>query len=331
MSSYYGRSLDNISNVEKLDNITFDGSTSYALTKSSAAFTPAGKNNILISVSGVIQQGNFSVSGSNIVFDSAVASTESCDFIMHYGTGLITTPADATVTDAKIVDMAASKLTGTVAQANIADQAINEAKMQVSNSPVNGYMLTAQSGNTGGLTWAEAGSGALNLVNAYTSSSQIGNVSFDNVFSSTYRNYMVVGDLTNVTSGATIEMRFRNGGSDEGGNNYSQYLTRYKIDTDDRYKHRTSSVNSFRTGTGLNNNVTNVSWSFKMMFFDPNNSSTWTKMYLTSVFVDNDGYSGQLNGMLTFSNATALDGFKLFPSSGNLYNATIRIYGLSDS
>ena len=40
--SYIGRDVDNISNVEKLDNITFDGSATYALTKSSAAFTPVG-------------------------------------------------------------------------------------------------------------------------------------------------------------------------------------------------------------------------------------------------------------------------------------------------
>jgi len=43
-----------------------------------------------------------------------------------------------------------------VTQGKLADQAVNEAKMQVSNAPVNGYMLTAQSGNTGGLTWAAA-------------------------------------------------------------------------------------------------------------------------------------------------------------------------------
>ena len=42
-----------------------------------------------------------------------------------------------------------------VTQGKIADQAINEAKLQVSNAPTNGYFLTAQSGNTGGLTWAE--------------------------------------------------------------------------------------------------------------------------------------------------------------------------------
>ena len=48
-----------------------------------------------------------------------------------------------------------------VTQGKIADQAINEAKLQISNAPTNGYMLTAQSGNTGGLTWAEAGGGKI--------------------------------------------------------------------------------------------------------------------------------------------------------------------------
>ena len=56
--------------------------------------------------------------------------------------------------------IAAGTWNGTaIAQAKIADQAINEAKLQVSNAPVNGYVLTAQSGNTGGLTWAEQASG----------------------------------------------------------------------------------------------------------------------------------------------------------------------------
>lgn len=39
----------------------------------------------------------------------------------------------------------------------IADNIVDEANLKVSNSPTNGYALTAQSGNTGGLTWAEIG------------------------------------------------------------------------------------------------------------------------------------------------------------------------------
>ena len=41
----------------------------------------------------------------------------------------------------------------------IADDVVDEANLKVSNSPTNGYFLSAQSGNTGGLTWAAAGGG----------------------------------------------------------------------------------------------------------------------------------------------------------------------------
>jgi len=40
----------------------------------------------------------------------------------------------------------------------IADNIVDEANFKVSNNPTNGYFLSAQSGNTGGLTWATAGS-----------------------------------------------------------------------------------------------------------------------------------------------------------------------------
>jgi hypothetical protein len=103
---YIGRDVDNISNVEKLDNITFDGSATYALEKSSVAYTPSGANNILISIDGVVQMGNFSTSTSNIVFDWSPTSSNTCDWILHYGTGLITTPADSSVTASKLGSLA---------------------------------------------------------------------------------------------------------------------------------------------------------------------------------------------------------------------------------
>jgi hypothetical protein len=42
----------------------------------------------------------------------------------------------------------------------IADDVVDEANLKVSNSPTNGYALTAQSGNTGGLTWAAVSGGS---------------------------------------------------------------------------------------------------------------------------------------------------------------------------
>ena len=104
--SYIGRGLDAISNVEKLDNITFDGSATYALEKSSVAYTPSGANNILISIDGVVQMGNFSTSTSNIVFDWSPTSSNTCDWILHIGVGLISTPADSSVTASKLGSLA---------------------------------------------------------------------------------------------------------------------------------------------------------------------------------------------------------------------------------
>ena len=42
----------------------------------------------------------------------------------------------------------------------IADNIVDEANLKVSNSPTNGYVLTAQSGNTGGMTWEATTAGA---------------------------------------------------------------------------------------------------------------------------------------------------------------------------
>ena len=48
---------------------------------------------------------------------------------------------------------------GSIDQAHLADEAINEAKLQISNAGSNGQFLSKQSGDTGGLTWADAGGG----------------------------------------------------------------------------------------------------------------------------------------------------------------------------
>ena len=130
--SYIGRGLDKISNVETLDNITFDGSTTYALTKSSSAYTPVSASSILISIDGVVQQGNFSVSTTNIVFDWSPTSSNTCNWIMHYGVGVSLTPSDDSVTGAKIADDAIDSehyTDGSIDAAHIASDAVTTAKI----------------------------------------------------------------------------------------------------------------------------------------------------------------------------------------------------------
>ena len=139
-------------------------------------------------------------------------------------TGALTIANDA-ITGAKIADDAINSEHYTdgsidtahiadlnVTQAKIANEAINEAKLQVSNSPVNGYMLTAQSGNTGGLTWAAAPSaGGFSLGSALSGTTPTIDWSSATAFSHT-----LSGDTTysfsNVPSGGEIELFLKNVG-----------------------------------------------------------------------------------------------------------------------
>jgi hypothetical protein len=102
MTNYIGRDIDRISNVEVLDNITFDGSQSYTLQKGGVNFTPNSAQSIILGIDGITQIGNFSVNGSTIDFGVAVANTSTCNYIIHLGTGLLTAPSDGSVTNAKL-------------------------------------------------------------------------------------------------------------------------------------------------------------------------------------------------------------------------------------
>jgi len=131
----------------------------------------------------------FKVSGSNIVFSSAPASGDAFWGVYQGQQVDVGVPSSDTVnsthltsnsvTTTKIVDDAvtADKLansintaiaantaktgnathTGEVTGATaltIADNVVDEANLKVSNTPTNGYFLSAQSGDTGGMTWA---------------------------------------------------------------------------------------------------------------------------------------------------------------------------------
>lgn len=80
-------------------------------------------------------------------------------------TGITSGQANAiTANTAKVTNAThTGEVTGATAL-TIADNVVDEANLKVSNAPTNGYALTAQSGNTGGLTWAEmSGGGASTL------------------------------------------------------------------------------------------------------------------------------------------------------------------------
>ena len=103
--AYVGRQAGQLGNYIRCNTITPDGSTTtFALTNvlDSTAVAPGSENNVLCSVSGVMQApgtGNaFTINNTNIVFSEAPDSTDTVDFVIVIGTALsIGTPSNGTV------------------------------------------------------------------------------------------------------------------------------------------------------------------------------------------------------------------------------------------
>jgi len=139
---------------------TFNGSiVSYDLRDGSNAASITSVGQLIVSLNGVIQKPNsgsynasnegFYLEGTNGIKFCTAPPSGSSVFVTQSGSAVgIGTPNDNTVTEAKLTS-----------------DAVSEAKLKVSNSPTNGYFLSAQSGNTGGLTWAQVDLTALSASN----------------------------------------------------------------------------------------------------------------------------------------------------------------------
>jgi hypothetical protein len=119
-----------VGNFVKLDAITTSATATYNLLNGGVAYFPQTANNCIVSLNGVIQSPTsaYTISGSTIVFDSALTSDDSIDFILVLGDVLnIGTPSDGTVSTAKIVDAnvtTAKLVDGSVTAAKVAAGAV---------------------------------------------------------------------------------------------------------------------------------------------------------------------------------------------------------------
>ena len=174
---------------------SFNGSlTSFALTSGSVAITPAKSGQLLVGVNGVMQEpddtgtNGFKVSSTNIVFSSPPANgdtfwavyqgqnvdigTPSNDVVdtahikdnaitsakIAAGTIIASDVADNSVTNAKMADDAvdsAEIADGAVDLVHMSSESVDEDNLYISNAGSNGQFLSKQTGNNGGLTWAD--------------------------------------------------------------------------------------------------------------------------------------------------------------------------------
>jgi hypothetical protein len=135
--AYIGRGIENLINAQKLDAITPSTATGvgpYNLTKASVAFVPASADALVVSINGVVQYGNFTVSGSTITFSGALTDSDVCDFIYQMGTGLLTTPVDGSVNTAQLANDAVT--TDKILDANVTNAKLTNSSITINASAV---------------------------------------------------------------------------------------------------------------------------------------------------------------------------------------------------
>ena len=134
---------------KKCDSITTaDNTATYNLRVGSAAVYPESALHCIVQVNGIQQVGgtDYNIVNDTIVFTSNLMASDVINQVLILGNvNDIGVPSD-----------------DTCSQAKIQNEAINEAKMQISNAGSNGNFLQKQSGNTGGLTWAAASGTTIN-------------------------------------------------------------------------------------------------------------------------------------------------------------------------
>ncbi len=173
-----------IASTDTNTNTTYSAGTNISLSGTTFNVDDAFLvNNANDTTSGVITAGGFTTAGSITLGGHAVADidigsefVDTDDHLMSSGAikekiesySYVTANQNTTGSAGTVTSI--GNLTGEVTSSNrattIADNIVDEANLKVSNNPTNGYVLTAQSGNTGGLTWAAASSGGASDIGA---------------------------------------------------------------------------------------------------------------------------------------------------------------------
>jgi|LakMenE18May11ns_1017448.scaffolds.fasta_scaffold9856849_2 hypothetical protein len=184
----------------------------------------------------------------------------------------------------------------------------------------NNTVLTADSSTATGLKWAASSSGALTLI-ARTSFSNVATQAFDSVFTSTYKNYLVVFDAVSAaTSSDKLQLQFRYSG------NTTQATGLYSNIIWARANSATVTNEFVTNSTAANIGYTTGSSGSGFMYVSQVGNTSQNAIANGQYFEGSGVYGGSFNAVSSVGRT--YDGFLLKSSSTNI-TGTVSIYGLA--
>jgi hypothetical protein len=204
------------------------------------------------------------------------------------------------------------------------------------------YTLPSADGTSGQVLQTN-GSGVLSFSSpssdfvllASTDASSSASISFDGYFSSTYRNYMVIGStLIPATDAEQLCLRYRRSNADVTASSYRHTIAGSYYNTTDG---NGVFVNGARNVTriiinndGLDNATSSSGANFNLMIYNPLNASGYKYCTYQSGQIQSDAtqwFSNNGTGSLVDSTA-ALSGLTFLMTSGNIASGNIKLYGI---
>ena len=200
--SYLGKVDMNDANIK---HYSLTGST---LTTVDIGWVPPSEQSLRVTINGVVQQGGtFSISGSNLTLGGALIATDDLEVVGIQSVGNIVTPADSSVSTAKLADdsVTLDKMAG-----------LARGKIIVGDASGDPSALTVGAANQvlksdgADVSWGADSSGALEFISRTTVNSVVSDISVNSGISATYDNYrMVFSNLVVDNHGASIYWGFR--------------------------------------------------------------------------------------------------------------------------
>ena len=186
----------------------------------------------------------------------------------------------------------------------------------------NGQVLMADSTTSTGLKWGAAAAGALSKITSATFSS-VGSVSFANdTFTSTYKDYLVLVDITSCSTGAAITGRMRAAGSNNTTSNYMNIVQALGINGT-QYNDVLGGTTEFKLGYESTANR----FSTALTFLSPKETAK------TKILGNMSGINSAQNNIVganctfIFDDTTSFDSFSIILASGT-FSGRYAVYGL---
>ena len=187
----------------------------------------------------------------------------------------------------------------------------------------------------GDQTFKTAPSGGLVFINEVSATSEVTNLVLDNVFTSSYTNYMIIGEYTLINgSSPSARFKFRTGGSsgsDLSASQYNYHFALGKADVGSYNSTNATGAASCEFTADNQNSQANVGVRITWTVYDPVSSSKRTTITGHGRYTQSDGNSAATVGSCDFKGTDSVTGIKFYASSDNVSNGHFRVYGIVDS